>query len=85
MVGPSRFPGYGIGWIRQLPVRSKAIDPFAGAGAGGFSLRGTIPGSRQDGVHIQRGFIPILSLAVAWIRNNGKPSLINSEIRNQSV
>ena len=55
------------------------IDPFAGAGAGGFSLQGAIPGSRQDGVHIQRGCIPVLSLLMAWIGNNGKPSSMNSE------
>jgi hypothetical protein len=58
------------------------IDPFAGAGAGGFSLWGAIPGSRQDGVHIQRGCIPILSPSdgIGW-QTNGEPSLTNSENR----
>ena len=60
------------------------IDPFAGEGAGVFSLRGAIPGSRQDGAHIQRGCILVLSPSdgMDW-QVNGKPSLMNSEIRNQ--
>ena len=84
MGGPSRCPGSGIGQDGQLPACSKAIEPFAGAGAGGFSLWGAIPGSRQDGVHIQRGCFPILrpSDGMDW-QVNGEPSLMNSEIRNQ--
>ena len=58
------------------------IDSFAGAGASGFPLRGAIPGSRQDGVHIQHGCIPILrpSDGMDW-HVNGEPSLMNSDIR----
>ena len=82
MVGPSRCPGSGIGLDRQWPVRPKAIDPSAGAGAGGVSLRGAIHRSRQDGVHIQRGCILILihSDGMDW-QANGELSLTNSENR----
>ena len=40
----------------------------------------------QDGVHIQRGCIPILSPSdgMDW-QVNGEPSLMNSEIRNQNL
>ena len=67
MVGPGSCPGSGIGLDGQWPLRPKATQTHTGTGAGAFSLRGAIPGSRQDRVHIQRGCIPILSLAMVGI------------------